>query len=218
MFVADSNAEKGREVAEEIARDGGRCRFFPTDVTDVEQVTALANAVKEAGGLYALVNCAGGFPNYDPIPTIELSPGDWDRGMRLNLYSQFYCCREMARLMTGGGGSIINVSSLSARTALIGVPGYYAVAKAGVEALTRVLARELGPAIRVNAIAPGTTVSPRIRRARTAEQLAALGKQTVKGRFAEPDEIASVIVFLASEEAAHITGVSLDVNGGQLIV
>jgi 3-oxoacyl-[acyl-carrier protein] reductase len=219
LFVADINAEKGQAVAEEIVKGGGRCQFVQTDVTSVEQIAALGNAVKQAGKLAVLVNSAGGFPKYDAVPTAELSPKDWDCGLRLNLSSQFYCCREMAGLLAeNGGGAIINVSSLAARTALKGVPGYYAVAKAGVEELTRVLALELGPAIRVNAIAPGTTLSPRIIRARTPEQLAALGKQTVRGRYAEPEEIASVIVFLASEEAAHITGVTLDVNGGQFIV
>ena len=219
VFVADLNADKGQELAEEISKEGGCCRFVKTDVSNIEQVVALAKAVNTAGSLSVLVNCAGGFPTYTSTPTTGLTPDEWDRGVRLNLYSVFYCCREMAKLIAdNGGGAIINISSMSARTAQRGVPAYYCVAKAAVEQLTRTLALELAPAIRVNAIAPGTTLSPRIKRNATPEQIEAIRKQIARGKLADPDEIAAVVVFLASEEAVHITGISMDVNGGQLIV
>jgi NAD(P)-dependent dehydrogenase (short-subunit alcohol dehydrogenase family) len=115
----------------------------------------------------------------------------------------------------GRGGKIINLSSLVARSPLFGAPTHYAAANGGIEAFTRVLADELGPYnINVNAVAPGTTVTERVRQVRRPEELQVLAQKTPLGRLSDPEDIASVIVFLASEAARHITGACLAVNGG----
>lgn len=217
VFVADINSEAGEKLAQEISKEGGRCQFVKTDITNVEQIAALGKRIKAIGPLSVLVNCAGGFPNYTAVSTIETSPEDWDRGVRLNFYSVFYCCRELVKLM-GNGGSIINITSNAARKAETNAPRYYSVSKAAVQHLTKVLAHELAPAIRVNSVAPGTTLSDRVQRAASPERMEHLRKQVPRGKLADPDEIAAPILFLASEEAAHITGVTLDVNGGQVMV
>jgi NAD(P)-dependent dehydrogenase (short-subunit alcohol dehydrogenase family) len=217
VFVAGTSEKKGAEVEQQVAKDGGRCTFVKTDVTDVEAVAALAAKVKEAGSLGVIVNVAGGFPTYTKASTIETSPEDWDRGVRLNLYSVFYCCRALVPLMDKGG-SVINITSNAARKAETHAPRYYSTSKAAVQHLTKVLAFELAPAIRVNSVAPGTTLSGRIKRTATPERIESLVKQVPRRKLAEPDEIASAILFLASEEAAHITGITMDVSGGQVML
>jgi 3-oxoacyl-[acyl-carrier protein] reductase len=216
VFVADVNAQAGQELVDEVAKEGGRCEFVKTDVTDLVQVAALGKIVKQAGPLSVLVNCVGGFANYTTAATIDTTPEDWDRGVRLNFHSVFYCCRELIKLMDGGG-SVVNITSNAARKAETHAPRYYSSSKAAVQHLTKVLAYELAPAIRVNSVAPGSTLSPRLKRAATPEKIKSLESQVPRGKLAEPEEIAAAILFLASEEAAHITGVSLDVSGGQIM-
>jgi NAD(P)-dependent dehydrogenase (short-subunit alcohol dehydrogenase family) len=217
VFIADINENGGADLEKQIVKAGGRCTFVKTDVTSVEAVAALARRVKEAGSLDIVVNVAGGFPTYTNATTIETTPEDWDRGVRLNLYSVFYCCRALVPLMDKGG-SVINITSNAARKAETHAPRYYSTSKAAVQHLTKVLAFELAPAIRVNSVAPGTTLSDRIKRTATPERIESLVKQVPRRKLAEPDEIASAILFLASEEAAHITGITLDVSGGQVML
>jgi len=217
VFVADINEKGGAELEQQVTKEGGRCTFVKTDVTSLEAVAALAARVKAAGSLGVLVNVAGGFPTYTKASTIETSPEDWDRGVRLNLYSVFYCCRALIPLMDKGG-SVINITSNAARKAETHAPRYYSTSKAAVQHLTKVLAFELAPAIRVNSVAPGTTLSERVKRAATPERMENLIKQVPRRKLADPDEIASAILFLASEEAAHITGITLDVSGGQVML
>lgn len=217
VFVAGTSADKGADIERQAREEGVRCTFVQTDVTDVEAVAALAAKVKEVGPPDVVVNVAGGFPTYTKATTIETAPEDWDRGVRLNLYSVFYCCRALVPLMRNGG-SIINITSNAARKAETHAPRYYSTSKAAVQHLTKVLAFELAPAIRVNSVAPGTTLSGRIKRTATPERMENLVKQVPRRKLAEPEEVASAILFLASDEAAHITGITLDVSGGQVML
>jgi 3-oxoacyl-[acyl-carrier protein] reductase len=159
-----------------------------------------------------LVNNAGIPGRSGPIT--ELSDADWEEVVQSDLSSVFYCCRALVDTMrVRGGGSIVNIASVTGKE---GNPGQipYSVAKAGVIALTKALAREVAPEIRVNSVAPGLT------RTRLLDELPphvvdyALGK-IVLGRVAEPEEVASVVHFLAADDSSFVTGQCYDISGGR---
>ncbi|ALS23964.1 MULTISPECIES: SDR family NAD(P)-dependent oxidoreductase [Paenibacillus] len=218
IYLADINEEKSMKLCREIKERGGRITYVKTDATKPEQVRRFAEIAGDSTDLYAVIHCTGGFTGY--TPTIHLTDEEWDKVIRLNMHSIFYSSREFAkRMMYSRKGSFVNVSSIAARTALKNTPIHYSCAKAAVESMTKVLAAELGPyGIRVNAVAPGTTKTDRAIAVRGEEVMDLWGKEIPRGTLASPEEIAQAIVFLTSEEAIHITGVCLDVNGGQLIV
>jgi NAD(P)-dependent dehydrogenase (short-subunit alcohol dehydrogenase family) len=144
-----------------------------------------------------------------------MQDSDWDHVLGVNLRGRFVCAQAGARAMVAAGraGAIVNLSSSAVRGDPRGV--HYSASKAGVIGLTRAMALALAPhRIRVNAIAPGTTDTAQPRYGNTEEQLAARVRETPFGRMAQPEEIARVAVFLASEEACWITGEVIHVNGG----
>jgi len=201
-----------REAAAEAAKYGGRAIVVRADVSRASEVRILfAEAERAFGRLDILVNNAGVF-NHAPVA--EVTEALWDEVLDTNLKGTFLCAQAAARLMTAQqGGIIVNLASgggLSPR------PGYetsapYAASKAGVIMLTRRLALELAPAIRVNAVAPGIIES---RPDWTEESRKRLGAAALLGRIGSPDAIANAVVFLASEDAASITGHTLVVDGG----
>lgn len=204
------------QAASEARTSGVRALVIRADVARVDQVQALvARTVKELGGLDVLVNNAGVYPR---SPFLDLSEREWDYVLDVNLKGSCFCAQAAARAMIAGGrrGSIINMSSSSVRGQPRGV--HYTASKGGVITMTRTMALELAPhGIRVNAIAPGTTDTAQPRGGNTEDELAALAKVIPLGRIAQPEDIASVAVFLASEESRHMTGQTLHVNGGLLM-
>ncbi len=204
------------QVASRARASGARVLVIQADVARVDQVQAMvARTVKELGGLDVLVNNAGVYPR---SPFLDVSEREWDHVLDVNLKGSCFCAQAAARAMIAGGrrGSIINMSSSSVRGQPRGV--HYTASKGGVITMTRTMALELAPhGIRVNAIAPGTTDTAQPRGGSTEEELAALAKVIPLGRIAQPDDIASVAVFLASEESRHMTGQTLHVNGGLLM-
>ncbi len=220
VLAAGVDEAAGATLEKMAATYPGTLRFRRVDATAPDQVQRLAEEAEEHGRLRTVVNCVGGGWTRH-IPTLELRDEEWDAGIRLNLYTTFSCCRAFGSVLKQqGGGSIINLSSSGAAKTAQGLsPAFYGVAKAGVEQLTRLLARELGPyGIRVNAIAPGTTLSERVKSRVSPERLEEMRLSTARRKLAEPEEIASVALFLASDESVHVTGVVVQVNGGQLIV
>ncbi len=201
------------KVAAEARSHEVRALVVQADVAHVGQSQALvARAVEELGGLDVLVNNAGVYPR---SPFLELSEREWDYVLDVNLKGSCFCAQAAARAMIAGGrrGSIINLSSSSIRGQARGV--HYTASKGGLITMTRSMALELGPhGIRVNAIAPGTTDTAQPRGGNTEEEIQAMAKVIPLGRIAQPDDIASVAVFLASEESRHMTGQTLHVNGG----
>jgi NAD(P)-dependent dehydrogenase (short-subunit alcohol dehydrogenase family) len=175
----------------------------------------LSRAAAALGGLDVLVNAAGTVVRGDAL---QFSPEDWDRTLDTNLGGTFFACQAAARIMRErGGGVIINVASELAIAATANRASYIA-SKAGVAGLTRALAVEWGPlGIRVNAVAPGLT-----RTGMTAdlspEELEQYRLQSPNRRLAEPEDIADVIVFLASDAARHVVGQMVVVDGGFTIV
>jgi 3-oxoacyl-[acyl-carrier protein] reductase len=177
--------------------------------------------IEELGRLDILVNNAGlGTPT---MPVEEIAPEDWDRTLALNLKSAFLCVRAAAPVMKRQGyGRIVNVSSFAGRNySRISGPQYGA-AKAGLQGFTKHMAVELGPyGICVNAVAPSITLTDRVKakwEGRSEEERRTILSGIPLRRLAQPEEVATVIAFLASDDASYVNGVCIDVNGGSYMV
>jgi len=213
--AVDLDAEALAGVSAEATAAGGTFETLAADVCDESAVAVLFAGVAERHGhVDILVNAVGGGK---PAALDEISGAEWDRMFSLNVKSSFFCAREAARCMPAGG-RIVNVASLAGVASSVLQGAHYSSAKAAVIGLTRHLARELGPrGITVNAIAPGTTLTERIRTQMTPEKHQALIERIPLGRLATPEDQAGVILFLASSLSAYVTGVTIDVNGGYLL-
>ena len=200
-------------VAGEVRGHGRRALLIQGDVARLADCAAMASATVDGlGRLDVLVNNAGVFPR---VPFLEMREADWDLVLDVNLKGTCFTSQAAAKAMIAGGqgGAVINLSSSSIRGAVNGV--HYSASKGGVVTLTRSMALELAPhRIRVNAIAPGLTDTAQPRHGHSEAELVELAKQIPFGRIAQPQDIASVAVFLASEASGWITGQTLHVNGG----
>src|SRR5437762_4191709 len=200
----DENA--ANEVAEEIRAGQRRAVTVRADMGRLADVEAMVAAVEKGlGPIDVLVNNAGVFPR---VPFLEMSEGDWDYVLDVNLKGSFFCAQAAAKSMVAGGreGTIVNLTSGAAYR---GSPrgAHYCASKGGVLSMTRQLALELAPhRIRVNAIAPGLTDTAQPRYGSSDEELAAAGRAIPLGRIAQPEDIARAAVFLAGEDAGFITG------------
>lgn len=188
--------------------------FLRCDLTDI---AALRGAVKEVesklGTIRVLVNSAA---NDDRHNFAEVTPEYWDQRMDVNLRHHFFAAQAVAPGMThAGGGSIINMSSIAWMIPSTGLPAYV-TAKAGIVGLTRTLAKELGPEnIRVNAVSPGAIMTDRQRRLwMTPDYLAEIIQRQSLKRELLPEDVARLVLFLASDDSSAITGQSLVIDGG----
>jgi NAD(P)-dependent dehydrogenase (short-subunit alcohol dehydrogenase family) len=217
VVLSDIDADRGAVAAEAIAETGAEARFIPCDVGDKAQVDAvIAEAVSAYGGLDCAIANAGIVHACD---FLDLTEADFDRVIRVNLKGVFLTGQAAARQMVaqGRGGTIINMSSVNAVMAIPAITPYVA-AKGGVNQLTKVMAIALVEhGIRVNAIGPGSINTEVFKTVATDK--AAMNKilsRTPMGRVGEPDEIASVALFLASEDSSYITGQTIYPDGGRL--
>ena len=218
VVVADLNAETAADVARSIGASGGMAIAVPTDVADPDAADALAAAaVGRFGRIDVLVNNAGILRQ---TRAADVSPEEWHLVIDANLTGSFLCARAAyPALKATGRGRIVNVASMAGRatSTLGGV--HYTTAKAGVLGLTRHLAREwASDGITVNAISPGIVDTPMVRGSIDDARMARVLASIPLGRLAEPAEIASLVTFLASDEAAYITGANVDIHGGELII
>ncbi|MEO7728723.1 MAG: SDR family NAD(P)-dependent oxidoreductase [Burkholderiales bacterium] len=220
-FVAllDIDADGAGVIAKEVVAAGGKALAVRTDVTDEKSVAdAMSTIVAKFDGLDVLVNCAGG---YGRLATVEDMPLDeWEKTITLNLRSVFLMSRAaIPHLKKSTAGRIISVASISGRTVTAASSPAYGSAKAAVIQLTRFLAQQLGPdGITANAIAPITTLTPRVKALRTDEDIARIAAQVPLRRLAVSEDHANAMLFLASDAAAYINGVVLDVNGGRVMM
>ncbi len=218
VAMLDRNAEAGEAAGRALQEQKLDVLFLQADVTREEDVAAaFARVEKRWGAAEILVNNAGGNTYYDPV---RMSGADWDAALGLNLKSAWLCARAALPGMTGrGAGAIVNVSSLHARMTARGMFPY-AAAKAGLIGLTRSLALEYGPAgVRVNAVLPGWTRTPPVeawlgRNGHPEQEERRLAAVHPLGRIAEAREVARVVVFLASDDAAAITGAEIVADCG----
>jgi NAD(P)-dependent dehydrogenase (short-subunit alcohol dehydrogenase family) len=223
VLLVDVNEEAVATAAKEMDPDGGRAVGRRADVTKPDDVRAAVRELKALwGGVDILVNNAGG-ALHTPHVLEEVQEKDWNLVVDVNLKGAFLCCQavipEMARQ---GKGVIVNMSALAGhwRASLAGVQ--YVAAKAGVEGLTRQLAYDWGRAgIRVNAVAPTVTLTGgRIQglwEAKSDEEKKKVLSAIPLGRLGTMEEVASAVVFLASDESSFITGITLDVSGGRYL-
>lgn len=195
---------------------GGTATACHVDVSaEVPLANALERLIAELGPLEGLVNAARATV---VRPALELSTSEFERVIGVNLVSAFITCREAARRMMGGG-AIVNLSSVNARTPNAGRTAY-AASKAGLEGLTRALALEWAPrGIRVAAVAPGYVGTPQIERLIDGGHVREdeVRARTPLGRMAAPEEIAAMIAFLLSADASYVSGAVVDVDGGWLV-
>lgn len=219
VALADINAEAVQQAAERIVASGREALAIQADVTNSADVTRMVEqAVGRFGRLDILVNVAGGFSSQRTVQTT--SEEQWTKGLALNVTSTFLCSKAaIPHLIAAGKGRIVNIASEVARMQVHFTAPEYVAGKAGVIALTRYLAKELGPhGTTVNTVAPGPVWSTRTRAVWPPELQAKMVEDTPLRRIAEPEEIADVIVFLASDDARHVTGATVDVNGGHALV
>ncbi|MSO91094.1 MAG: SDR family oxidoreductase [Acetobacteraceae bacterium] len=217
IAIAEINEAAGDETARLIREIGGEAITIRTDVTDPDSVqNAVAQTVARLGKLNVLYNNAGGSTAADgPATTAPLE--EFWRAIKLDLYGTFLGCRfAVPEMIKAGGGSIINASSI---VALMGTPlkDAYTAAKGGISALTRSMAVEFAPhKIRVNAVAPGVTLTDRVRRLLVEDGTSnTLAAASPLGTM-EPMDIAYAALYLASDESHKVTGHILPIDGGAL--
>jgi NAD(P)-dependent dehydrogenase (short-subunit alcohol dehydrogenase family) len=214
VMLADVREAEGRAAAEAL---GEAARFFYADVSQKADVDALIAATLAAfGQVDILVNNAG---VTHAAEFLDLAEEDFDRVLRINLKSMFMCSQAAAREMVKrGSGCIINMSSVNAELAIPNqVP--YVISKGGVNQLTRVASIGLAQyGIRVNAIGPGTILTELAKKAVLASPEArhTILSRTPIGRCGEPEEVAAIAAFLASDDASYITGQTLYADGGRM--
>jgi NAD(P)-dependent dehydrogenase (short-subunit alcohol dehydrogenase family) len=214
VVVADIARGRAAAVAEEIFDAGGDSLARTTDVTDASDVRAMVEATREAfGQVDILVNNAAKATDED---FLSLGTETWDEDVTVTLKGTFLCSQTvLVDMVENGSGVILNISSVNA----LGYYGNeaYSAAKAGIVNLTRSLAVRYGPSgIRVNAIAPGTLRTPawKQRKEKDPDVFERISRWYPLGRVGEPEDVAGAALFLASDEAAWITGAVLPVDGG----
>jgi 7-alpha-hydroxysteroid dehydrogenase len=216
VTVASRTAVEVMTVAKEIEANGGAALAHTIDIADHEQLPSLIDrTVDELGGLDIVVNNAGG--GYEWAPFLDTTVEQLEASFHFTVASPFRLCQlAVPHLLERPGAAIINIGSVTVGKALRGHLSYEA-SKAAVTQLTKSMAADLGPCIRVNGIHPGATETPFIREFLDngpAELRAAMINRTRLRRNGTPADIANAAVYLASPAAAWVTGTMLDVNGG----
>lgn len=212
VIVSDNNEESGQETAAQIKQAGRQVEFFKCDVSDEEQVRALVQFTLDTyGTLDYAFNNAGISGTFTPIG--EADSAVFDRVMKINVYGVFYCMKhEVLAMEKYGGGAIVNTASAAGLIG-IGHNAPYNASKFAVVGMTRNVAIDYAPkGIRVNALAPGSTATPMLTRAFEQQErsLASIPMHALS----EPEDQANAAVWLCSDQARVITGVTLAVDGG----
>jgi 3-oxoacyl-[acyl-carrier protein] reductase len=214
IIATDLQAGMVEPLVDELRNTGARAVAHSVDVRDKSSAVQAINAgVKEFGRLDVLINNAGIFAQ---TPLLEIQPERWDALLAINLRGVLVCSQAAleAMISDGRGGAIVNLASLAGQVGGVVAGADYAASKAGVVALTKSLAKVAAPyTIRVNAVNPGvidTAMPAQFPPAARAKMI----DDTPLKRMGRPEEVASAIAFLASDDASFITGTTLDINGG----
>jgi 3-oxoacyl-[acyl-carrier protein] reductase len=218
VVVSDINQEDCQKVVDEIEKLGRKGLALKCDVSSSDNVEDMVKkTVAKFGRVDILVNNAG-ILTFKPF--LELTDEDWDKTLNVNLKGQFLCARTAGRVMIKNKwGRIINIASISSGGCGIAFPliAHYTASKGGVVALTEALALELtSQGINVNAVCPGAIDTDMAKGVKEGGQLAQVLARIPKGRLGQPEEIASLVVFLASEESDYISGAAIVIDGGWL--
>ena len=214
VAVVDIDADAAEATRKDVAAHGGAVRSWTLDLRDADAVNEMFDVVgMQSGGTDILVNNAAIYP---ATPFLAVSPAEYDDVHAVNQRGYWLCAQAAARQMvTTGGGTIVNIASMVTHGGWAGLASY-AASKGAAVALTRAVARELGPAgIRVNAVSPGAfpTAAEQIHGDPAAYNQFVLDHQALKRR-GTPEELAAVVAFLAGPESSFVTGQTIEVNGG----
>lgn len=210
VVIADIDDNAAEELIAEISAAGGKANYQPCDVASLDDWTRLSEYVRhEAGRLDIVHNNAFAVV---VRPTIELTAEEWERQLSVTLTSVFYSVKACMPLLLQNSGSMVNTASVHA---VVGFPRHagYDAAKGGVVALTRELAAEYGPRVRVNSVLPGA-IQTRAWDGVSEEEQHRYTQLAPLQRFGRPEEVAAAVCFLASDDASFISGASLVVDGG----
>ena len=230
-LVTGAAAGIGRRIAARLTSEGMKATLLDVDpaVSDVARSMAASSIVVDLanvsetrrvlaedgrhGPYWLVVNNAGVFSK---TPLLEMTLEEWDRVQRVNVRSMVVVMQELvpAMISAGTGGRVVNVASMAAK---LGTPGEaaYAASKAAVVALSRIAAMEFGPhRVTVNAVCPGYVLTEMGTETRTEEQVAAWTAKSPLGRLGDPDDVASAVAFLASDDGSYMTGQAINVTGG----
>jgi len=211
VVILDRDREAGAKLATELP---GLAKIIPCDVSDLDQVqNAIGEAIQVVGGIDVLINNAGISIRH---AFLDITREEWEKVLGVNLNGVFWVAQTVARhMLENHGGVILNMGSTN------GIMGYenysdYNASKAGVIELTKSMALELAPRIRVNAVAPGFILTPMQKAEYTDEMLEEVNRRIPLKRTGTPEEVAALFAFLASEEAAFITGQIYVLDGGEI--
>jgi 3-oxoacyl-[acyl-carrier protein] reductase len=213
VLVADLDGEAAARTVDAIRQDGGKAEAHRMDLRRRDDVFGMVDAaVGRFGGVDVLVNAAGTYP---VAPVTETSEELWDEVFAVDLKGPLFACQAVLPHMEQGGGTIVNVASGAAFYGIRGLAAYSA-AKAGLVALSRVVALEAGHGVRVNTVVPGPTATP-------GTQPLEVPPDPPPGmpkipRWLDPAEVADVIVWVASDEASSVNGALVRVDGGHYML
>ena len=211
VCVLDRDPEARKKIARELP---GLAGLLDADVSNLQQVqTAFTEAIGIMAGVDVLINNAGISIRHN---FLDITSAEWDKVIAVNLTGVFYVAQTAARhMMERGSGVILQTASTNG---IMGYPFYadYNATKAGVIELTKSMALELAPKVRVNAVAPGYVLTPMQRAEYTDEMLAEVNRKIPLRRHAQPEEIAALFAFLASDDAKYITGHVYTCDGGEI--
>jgi 3-oxoacyl-[acyl-carrier protein] reductase len=213
-----SSSEGAQKLLEELsARNIKAAMLLPADLTNEEEAKVVVDKlVAEAGSLDILVNNSGGLVKRAKIEDCTLE--NWNKSLDINLTSAFLLTKHaIPHLRATGSGRIVNILSLSVQTGGANGGGSYAAAKGGLMVFTHTLAKELAPQVRTNSVMPGTVETQHHEIHSTAEMMENYRKQTPLGRNTFAEEVASAVLFLASDMSSHINGALIDISGGRFL-
>lgn len=210
------------ELVKNIELMGVRSKIYIADVSCKDKVFRMISDIKkDFGHIDILINNAGISPKHCGVksPVYEMDPEEWDSVIKVNLGGAFYCTRYVAPLMIDEGwGRIVNISSMAGRIYSPVAGAHYCASKAGILGFTRVCAGELAPFnVIVNAVAPGRIQSNMMEMAGEDKNLEIL-KSIPIGQFGQPEDVAKIVRYLASDENKYIVGATIDINGGRVMI
>jgi len=217
VVVSDINQEKASVIADEISETETQALAIRADITREKDVQAMVETtIEHYGTISILVNNAG---ILYPTRIEQITRAEWDRVLEVNLTGTFLCSQAVLKTMKKNRyGRIVNMSSSAGRSVSTLGGAHYTAAKAGVLGLSRALAKEVAPfGITVNAICPGLIDTEMVQAECTPERISAYEASFPIPRLGRPDEVAQLMLFLATD-SAYITGASIDINGGDLMI